>query len=171
MKPSRLLLAVVVITLSKVAFAQSDAQKAFDGLKTLEGSWEATMMTDPPEPSVEGKLVQVSFRVASLGNVLMHDMRVAGRPDNPLTMLYRDGDGLQLTHYCDAGNRPRMTGKISPDGKTVEFDFLDLAGSDQHGHMHRARFTLVDQDRHIEEWVWMPPGEKPLTVHLELRRK
>lgn len=29
---------------------------------------------------------------------------------------------------------PRMTGKVSPDCKTVEFEFLDVADSKQHGH-------------------------------------
>ncbi len=174
MKSLRLMLPVVLMSLSTVAFAQSvaqsDAQKSFEKLKTLEGSWEGTMTTNPPEPAVEGKLVQVSFRVASRGNVLMHDMRVAGIPDNPLTMLYREGDGLQLTHYCDAGNRPRMNGKMLPDGKTVEFNFLDLSGSNQHGHMHGAKFTFLDEDRHTEDWTWMQPGDKPLAVHIELRR-
>lgn len=182
MRSRHCLLSIVLVAFATAAFAQSglhnghentappDAQKSFDKLKTLEGSWEGTMTTNPPEPAVEGKLVQVSLRVASRGNVLMHDLRVAGIPDNPLTMLYREGDGLQLTHYCDAGNRPRMNGKASADGKSVEFAFLDLSGSDQHGHMHGARFTFLDENRHSEDWTWMPPTGKPIAVHIELRR-
>src|SRR5437667_733038 len=33
---------------------------------------------------------------------------------------------------------------ISPDGKTVEFDFVDVAGGTQYGHMHHALFTIID---------------------------
>ena len=42
-----------------------------------------------------------------------------------------------------------MTGKMSPDGKTVEFDFLDVAGSTKYGHMHHAVITFLDADHHI----------------------
>ena len=88
----------------------------------------------------DGALAQVSLRVTSRGNALVHEMKQAGTPDDPtrydhpVTMLYLDGDRLLLTHYCDAGNRPRMAGKVLADGKTVEFDFLDVAGSTQYGH-------------------------------------
>ena len=124
MKSIRFVLAVALLSLSTLAFAQSDAQKSFDKLKTLEGSWEGHVTTTPVAPEVEGKMMQVSLRVTSMGNAIMHEMKGAGRPDDPITMLYMDGDRLMLTHYCDAGNRPRMTGKMAPDGKTVEFEFL-----------------------------------------------
>ena len=183
MKSLRFMLSVVLMSLSTVAFAQSDAQnpvaqsdaqKSFDKLKTLAGSWEGPVTTDMPEASaMDNKPMQVSIRATSRGNALMHEMTSAGSPDDPITMLYLDGDRLLLTHYCDAGNRPRMTGKMSPDGKTVEFDFLDVAGStqSQYGHMHHAVFTMIDANRHTEDWTFMVKGDKPVHAHFDLHRK
>jgi hypothetical protein len=177
MKSFRFRLYVVLMSLSTLAFAQSDAQKSFDQLKTLAGSWQGPVTTDPPQPGMgNGTLTQVSLRVTSRGNALAHEMKEAGKPDDPmhydhpLTMLYLDGDRLLLTHYCDAGNRPRMTGKMSPDGKTVEFDFLDVAGNLQYGHMQHAVFTVVDANHHIEDWTYMMPGDKPVHAHMDLKR-
>src|SRR6202162_2769131 len=141
MKSLRFMLSVVLMSLCTVAFAQSDAQKSFDKLKALAGSWEGHVTTVPPQPDIEGKPAHLSLRVTSMGNAVVHEMTGEGRPDDPITMLYLDGDRLLLTHYCDAGNRPRMTGKMSANGKTVEFDFLDVAGSTEYGHMDHAVFT------------------------------
>jgi hypothetical protein len=181
MKHLRFALAALLLSLTTTAFAQhdapmseapkSDAEKSFDKLKTLAGSWEGRVSTIPPKAEIEGKAMQVSLRVTSMGNALMHEMTGTGRPDDPITMLYLDGDRLLLTHYCDAGNRPRMVGKILPDGKTVEFDFLDVAGSTQYGHMHHAVFTAIDANHHIEDWTYMEPGDKPVHAHFELTRK
>ncbi|MDQ6699771.1 MAG: hypothetical protein M3Z36_06270 [Acidobacteriota bacterium] len=178
MKPFRL--ALSILSLATAAFAQShtqmpvaqsDAQRSFDKLKTLAGSWQGQVRTVPQEAAMEGKLMQVSFRVTSMGNTLMHEMTGAGRPDDPITMLYLEGDRLLLTHYCDAGNRPRMAGKMSPDGKTVEFDFLDVAGDTQFGHMHHAVITFVDANHHTEDWTFMHKGEKPpVHAHFDLQR-
>jgi hypothetical protein len=170
MKSLRLMLPVVLLSLSTVAFAQSDAQKSFNNLKTLAGSWEGTVTTLPQQGEVQGKSVQISLRATSMGNALMHEMKVEGRPDDPITMLYLDSDRLLLTHYCDAGNRPRMVGMMTPDGKTVEFDFLDVAGGTQHGHMHHAVFTIVDANHHTEDWTYMMPGDKPVNAHFDLQR-
>ena len=171
MKSLRFLLpTIVLVSLSMPAWAQSDAQQSFDKLKTLTGSWEGHVTTLPPQAEIEGKPMQVTLRTTSMGNALMHEMTAAGRPDDPITMLYLDGDRLLLTHYCDAGNRPRMTGKILSDGKTVEFDFLDVAGSTQYGHMHHAVFTLTDSNHHTEDWMYMEPGDKPVHAHFELQR-
>jgi hypothetical protein len=170
MKSLRFMVSVVLLSLCPVAFAQSDAQKSFDKMKTLAGSWEGHVTTVPVAADIEGKLMHVSLRVTSMGNVLMHEMTGAGSPDDPISMLYLDGDRLLLTHYCDAGNRPRMAGKMSPDGKTVEFDFLDVAGSTQYGHMDHAVFTVIDANHHTEDWIYMMPGDKPVHGHLDLQR-
>ncbi len=180
MKSKRFMLFVALVALSTMAFAQSDAQKSdaqksetqksFDKLKTLEGTWEGHVTGVPEARDVEGKLAKVSFRVTSMGNALMHEMRVGERADDPITMLYMEGDRLLLTHYCDAGNRPRMVGKVSPDGKTVEFDFLDVAGGTEHGHMHRAVFTIIDANHHTEDWTYMMSADKMAHPHFDLQR-
>jgi hypothetical protein len=169
MKP-RIVVPVLFVLIAATAWAQSDAQKSFDKLKTLAGSWEGHVTTLPQAPEIEGKLMQVSLRVTSMGNAIVHEMTGAGRPDDPITMVYLDGDRLLLTHYCDAGNRPRMAGTMSPDGKTVEFDFLDVAGSTDYGHMHHAVFTVIDANHHSEDWTYMMPGDKPTHAHIDLQR-
>jgi hypothetical protein len=189
MKLHRFTLTVVLMSLCTAAFAQSDAQKStdklvvsdaqksFTQLKTLAGAWQGPATADPPPPEWgNGTTVQISLRVTSRGNALVHEMHEVGKPDDPtrydhpLTMLYLDGDRLLLTHYCDAGNRPRLVARTSPDGKTVEFDFLDLSGGNQYGHMYHAVFTIIDANHHIEEWTYMGPGDKPVRARLDLKR-
>ncbi len=149
-------LVTLALSLSAVAqspAAQSDAQKSFDKLKTLAATWQGPVTLDPPMAEMAmDKPIQVSLRVTSKGNSLVHEMQEAGTPldatkyDHPVTMFYLENDHLLLTHYCDAGNRPRMTARTSTDGKTVEFDFLDVSGGTQqrthaprHLHFHRRQ--------------------------------
>jgi len=180
MKSHRFMLSVVLMWLSTVAFAQSgaqkpvaqsDAQKSFDKLKILAGSWEGHLTTVPQQAEVEGKYALVSLRVTSMGNALLHETKIEGRSDDPITMLYLDGNRLLLTHYCDAGNRPRMVAKAAPEGKTVEFNFLDVVGSTRYGNMHDAVFTEIDVNHHTEVWTWMDPEGKPVHVRFDLQRK
>ena len=123
MKSLRMMLAVVLVSLATVAVAQSDAppsdaEKSFDKMKTLAGTWEGKVTVDPPMKDMAGNpLMRITLRETSRGNALVHEMKGAGDPDDPkrfdhpVTMVYVDGDKLTLTHYCDAGNRPRMVAK------------------------------------------------------------
>src|SRR5262245_26423198 len=101
-------LPLLLMLLSTAAFAQTEAQKTFDKLKALSGSWEGKVTADLPEAAdMQNAVMRVMLRTTSRGNALMHEMTSAS-PDDPITMFYLDGDKLLLTHYCDAGNRPRM---------------------------------------------------------------
>jgi hypothetical protein len=189
MKSHRLLPSVVLMSLATMAYAQSeahksvdkpaqsDAQRSFTQLKTLAGTWQGPVTVDPPQQDMrDGTVMQLSLRVTSRGNALVHEMKEAGKPDDPtrydhpVTMLYLEGDRLTLVHYCDAGNRPRMVARTSADGKRVEFDFLDVAGGTDYGHMHHAVFTIIDANHHIEDWTYMMPGDQPLHAHMDLKR-
>jgi hypothetical protein len=188
MKALSFVTCTVVLFVSTIALAQSmhktdgqkpdaqdaPAQQAFARLKTLAGNWKGQAAMGPGMNAP----VRVSLRVTSGGAALMHEMVPEGRSsdpsngdDDPITMLYVDGDRLILTHYCDSGkNRPRMAGKLSPDGTRVEFDFLDVSGGTSNGHMHHAVFTMVDADHHTEDWTYMSPADKPDQAHIDLVR-
>jgi hypothetical protein len=153
----------------KPVAVKTEAQLSFEKLKKLEGSWQARISTVPPTPEIDGKVGEVTLRVTSMGNALMHEMKMEGRPDDPITMLYLDADRLMLTHFCDAGNRPRMVAKPS-GGNIVQFDFLDVTGNMKYGHMHNAAFTVIDENHHTEEWTFMQ-GDKPVRARFELTRK
>src|SRR5579863_3436044 len=113
---------------------KSDAQESFELLKTLAGNWKGQGPEGP---------VRVSLRVTSGGSALLQEMVPEGRAadpangdDDPVTMIYVDGDRLILIMYCDSfKNRPRMEGKLSPDGNTVDFAFVDVSGGDKQGYM------------------------------------
>jgi hypothetical protein len=181
---SRIAVCILVVLAAVTAFAAdnavappSGAQKSFDQLKTLAGNWEGPFTITPPNPEMsDAKPVHISMRVTSRGNALVHEMQEAGtledatKYDHPVTMFYMDADRLLLTHYCDAGNRPRMVARTSADGKTVEFDFLDVAGNMEYGHMIHAVFTVIDANHHIEDWTFLMPGDKPMHARMELAR-
>ncbi|MGH8627617.1 MAG: hypothetical protein ACREYC_20885 [Gammaproteobacteria bacterium] len=145
------------------AAAPSDAQKSFEKMKTLAGSWQGTVM---------GKLINITIRATSSGTTILIEATTGGGgvPDHEITMYYLDGDRLLATHYCDAGNRSRMEGKMSPDGKSIEFSFLDVAEGTQRGFTKSMVFTIIDANKHIGELIYIMPDGKPVEARGEFQR-
>jgi hypothetical protein len=156
--------AALAVLISTAAFAQSDAQKSFTQLKSLSGTWQGK--------NNQGMPLEVTFRDTADGSALMSEISGHG-PENMISMIHLDGPNrLMITHYCSAGNQPRMQATASPDGKTFTFDFVDatnLATPDA-GHMQRVVFTIVDADHHTEEWTFIDHG-KQMKELFDLRRK
>jgi hypothetical protein len=159
---------------------KTEAQLTFEELRSLAGEWEGLVTTDPVMPEWNGgkpAKLHVTMRVTSRGSTITHEFQEAGtaldwmKYDHPVTMIYRNSDDDQLTlvHYCDAGNRPRMIGKKTADGK-VDFTFADLSGSNKYGNMYHATFIPISADRHIQEWTFMLPGNKSVKAKMELQR-
>jgi len=161
MKLLRIALVLLLVSTTTVALAASGAQTSFDKLKTLSGTWEGK--------SPDGKMVEVSYRVTSNGSALMSEIHTE---DDMITMFHPDGDRLLMTHYCGAGNQPRMVGILSPDGKTITFDFLDATNlpTSEAGHMHRMVLSFLDANHHTEAWSYVDHG-KEMNELFDLKRK
>jgi hypothetical protein len=141
----------------------SDAQKLFDKMKSLAGSWQGTIM---------GISINVTIRLASSGTAILHEAHTDGGkpPNHEITMFYVEGDRLLATHYCDGGNRARFEGKMSSDEKATEFNFLDVAGSTRGGLVKRMVFTSVDANKHVVEITFVQPDGKPIELRGEFER-
>lgn len=159
----RVAIALLFAFFATAALAQADAQKSFDQLKSLAGSWQGkTSMGEP---------VQVSFRLTSAGSALMSE--IIGHGEDMISMIHLDGaNRLLLTHYCAVGNQPRMLASASPDGKTFTFHFLDATNLDnsQSGHMEHVVIAVLDPNHHTEEWNFTDHGKEHKEV-FDLTRK
>ena len=177
MKFFRIALSIGLISLSSLAFAQStatpiaptEAQKSYDILKSLAGTWLGTVKTDPSQLEFDGNTIQTTIHVTSSGNAVVHEMKGTGTTLGDISIFDKDEDRLMMTHFCDAANRPRFVGKLSPDGKTLEFDFLDVAGGTKYGYLQHVVFTIIDAEHHTEDWIYMAPGGKSVKGHMDLR--
>jgi hypothetical protein len=89
-----------------------------------------------------------------------------------LTVYHLDGDRLLLTHYCMAGNQPRMrAAAFNPESGELEFQFVDAtnlaAGA---GHMHNAKLRLVDNNHLATEWQFYENGQRKFTESAQYTR-
>jgi hypothetical protein len=153
MKIFRYAVAITVVLCTSFALAESSAQKTFEALKALEGTWEGK--------NSRGQALTVSFRLTSGGSALLSEIHGMGA-ENMVSMIHLDGDRLLMTHYCGAGNQPRMKATLAPDGKSVAFDFVDatnLASPDA-GHMRHVVFAMPDAEHHTEEWTFLDHGKE-----------
>jgi hypothetical protein len=166
MKTLRTAISFAVLLTALAAVAEPTSQKSFDLLKTLSGAWEGK--------NAQGQPVEVSYRVTAGGSALMSEIMASEMKghDDMISMFHMDNDRLLLTHYCSTGSQPRMVASLSPDGKTVTFDFLDATNlaTPTTGHMNRVILNLVDANHHTEEWRFIQDG-KEIVELFDLHRK
>ena len=119
MKRQHFLTVTLVLTAIALHGASSKSERstdaaAFARLKTLVGEWEADTRM--------GK-AHVSYELIAGGTALV-ERESADKMPAMLTVYHLDGDRLLLTHYCMAGNQPRMQARsFNPESGELEFHF------------------------------------------------
>jgi hypothetical protein len=166
MKRATLAVATFTLLAAMAAFAQSNGQKSFDTMKSLDGNWEGK--------DSQGAAVEVSNRLTAGGSAVVSEIKtnMHGKAEDMISMINMDGNRLLLTHYCSAGNQPSLKATLSPDGKSINLTFVDATNLDSADapHMQSVTFNFIDAHHHTEEWHFAMPG-KEMTQRFDLQRK
>ena len=156
-----LVLAAAAVYAGPKAEGSSDAA-AFARLKTLVGEWEANTQM--------GK-AHLSYELIAGGTALV-EKETGEKMPAMMTVYHLDGDRLMLTHYCMAGNQPRMRARAfdAASGR-LEFEFLDGTNlTTAEGHMHNAKIQFGDADHVKTEWAFYENGAQKFTEGAEYTR-
>jgi hypothetical protein len=160
------LLALTIISVSvNSGLAQSRAAAGFEKLKSLVGEWVSK--------SPDGQTVTVSYQIISGGAALMETLKPANEP-GMVSVYHLDGDSLRMTHYCTAGNQPRMRAEAtSGEIKQLRFIFVDATNlaKPSDDHIRGITITFQDNDHITQEWAAREGGKDSLTTHRLERKK
>jgi hypothetical protein len=142
-------------TPAAAASTTTPAKTAFERIKRLEGTWTSR--------STRGWTADLRLQVIAGGSAVLSTSFDAHPGETMATLFHLDGDRLMLTHYCVAKNQPRLVAtSFGEDGRTVTFTFLDATNlaSRDHGHMDKAVYRFLDDDRFTSQWTWYQNGEE-----------
>lgn len=120
----------------------------FEQLKALAGTWVSVGADGKPTDTV------VSVFKLTAGGSAVQETIFPGSNHEMVSLYHLDGADLLMTHYCAAGNQPRM--KFDPASPSNRFDFKFAGGTNLNPtkdmHMHEGTIVIVDAD-HLE-WSW-----------------
>jgi hypothetical protein len=137
------------------------ANAGFEKMKTLVGDWKGK--------TADGTHIAVTYRLVAGGSAIEEHISVA----DMVTMYHVNGKNLMLTHYCAAGNQPRMKAAGYKEGdQTLAFVFWDATNlpDKKAMYMHDATFTFVDADHLIATWTHYEGGKDAGKVVMTLER-
>lgn len=132
------------------------SQAAFARIKGLAGEWRGALVGDTQMPGAV-----VRYHVTSAGSAVEETL-APGTPHEMVTLYHLDGDRLMLTHYCAAGNQPRMV--LNRKKSTADTFVFEFAGGTnlkrtKDGHMHALRLRFTGHDTLAAEWDYWKEGK------------
>jgi len=110
-----------------------------EAVKGLEGEWI-------------GEQGPTEFHVSSGGSAV-RELMFPGEPHEMTNMYTLDGNGLSMTHYCGAGNQPRMRATSIREGR-IAFESTGVSDLDASDGAYMGAMTLVIVDANNIEQHW-----------------
>ena len=172
----QLLAGLVVASLCAGFVPQQDESEAkkktdprFEQIKKLKGEWSPLNKEGKPTDKV-----LLRYRVTAGGSAVVETIFI-GTPKEMVTVYHLDGEKLVLTHYCSAGNQPKMLAAARIEEKSLRFSCAGVSNVKSHddGHMHGATLSFLKDDRLNHAWTWSQDGKdsKPLTLEFGRLKK
>jgi hypothetical protein len=158
---------VVALMIPAAKAAAGPKPEAFTKLQSMVGHWESESTTN------EKSTLDIELTAGGSAILEQSHETIEGKPMEMTTVYYLDGDKVQMTHYCMAGNQPTMRGTYTPETKTLTFDFVGATNlkSPDDGHMHHAVYVFLD-DNHIKQtWTFRKNQKDTFSEEMVYARK
>jgi hypothetical protein len=146
-----ILLSALIAT---TAYAQTStpADRAFEKLQSLAGTWEGQDERGP---------ARTVFHISISRTVIMETLTAAGMP-SMMTLYTLDGNAIAIVHYCASNNQPRL--RAVPGAgplKELLFSFIDAGNlpNPETGHEHKLVIHFEDDEHISETWTWHENGK------------
>jgi hypothetical protein len=134
---------LLFLLIRAVAAAPASSETAFETFKSLQGKW--AIQSDGKTLSIE-----MHYEVGSKGSIVTEQF------GKELSVIYRDGQDLVMTHFCNGGNQPRLRLKKSTPPGLLEFEMFDITNlkSPDAAHVQKVIYRIVDEHKMELEIVW-----------------
>ena len=140
---------------------------ALDPLKKLAGEW-----TGKAGHGDQKMDATVTYHVTANGSAVVETL-FPGSEHEMVTVYTVEKGTLVLTHYCAAGNQPRMKAAKAGGANGLKFDFAGGAnispGKDM--FMHDLKLSFADDDHLRGEWSQWKDGKPAELMVFDLERK
>lgn len=153
--------APILALLTLAAGCQSDGARAVSAVPEardenmlgrvaqLSGDWQS-----PDEHG--GQLHAANFAPTSGGSA-MREIMFPGQPHEMTNLYHMDGSDLVVTHYCAAGNQPRMVAsqpRPTENGTAFDFNFESVSNlRPEHDHyMGQMTLYILDDGTVRQDW-------------------
>jgi hypothetical protein len=162
--------------LGQIIYAQHDHaanpgtanSAAFNEIKSLVGNWEGTYQWIGQ--SARGEM-GAKYYLTGNGTTVIEDLIQSG--NIIMTSAYHlDGNDVRVTHYCAAGNQPRLKADTpSTNDKSIRFKFVDITNLKEpgSGHVKAIELKFPEKDKLVIIFTFTTSGRESIE-QIELTR-
>jgi hypothetical protein len=156
-----------------------DAKTAFAKIKTLAGDWKVQTSDEPKIDHGKAKRedhtggLSVNYKVTGAGSALM-ETQFPGSDHEMVSVYHLDGDDLRMTHYCAAGNQPRVKldrALSTPEQLLFVFDGGTNLNPQKDMHIHGVKITFHEDGKVTSAWDGYVGGKKAGTTSFLMSRQ
>jgi hypothetical protein len=156
-----------------------DAKTAFARIKTLAGNWKSQASMEPNVEHSKEKgedhngEASVTYKVTGAGSAFV-ETQFPGSSHEMVSVYHMDGDDLRMTHYCAAGNQPRVKldrANSKPDELIFVFDGGTNFDPQKDHHIHGVKITFHEDGKVTSAWESYMGGKKAATATFLMTRQ
>jgi hypothetical protein len=147
----------------------SNTNDTFNLIKALSGDWQGSY--ERIGKNRKGPM-DARYYLTGNGTAVVEDLIMDGNP-NMTTVYHLDGADLRATHYCAAGNQPRLKAiSTDADNKVVKFHMVDITNlpTPEAGHIRDLELRLTSANQ-ITILFTFVGSSKESVERIELARK